>query len=79
MKTGNGFGHPPGFWNDMDDADSFGVFQPTAGVVEVVPEPACLVLALISAGAMPLSPARRCTLDASNSVDYLDWLPPSWP
>ena len=59
MKTGNGFGHPPGFWNDMDDADSFSAFQPTAGVVEVVPEPSCLVLALISAGAILMSPARR--------------------
>jgi hypothetical protein len=59
MKTGNGFGHPPGFWNDMDDADSFAAFQPTAGVVEVVPEPSCMVLAVISAGAILVAPARR--------------------
>jgi hypothetical protein len=34
-KTGNGFGIPPGFWNDMDNNGSYAQFAPYAGVVEV--------------------------------------------
>ncbi len=40
MRAGNGFGHPAGKWNDMDNLDSFPELQSTAGVVEIVPEPA---------------------------------------
>ena len=48
MRTNNGFGHPAGLWNDMDGADSFPEFQNTAGVVEVIPSPNALCLAILS-------------------------------
>ena len=53
LKTGNGFGLPPGLWNDMDNFDSFTALGPTAGVVEVtaVPEPSALLMACSFAGA----------------------------
>lgn len=48
MRAENGFGHPAGKWNDMDNLDSFPELQSTAGVVEVVPEPVkCGSLTLI--------------------------------
>lgn len=51
LKTGNGFSLPPGFWNDMDDLDSFTALGPSAGVIEVVPEPSAMLLACVIAGA----------------------------
>lgn len=43
MRKNNGFGHPAGKWNDMDNFDSFPELEASAGVVEVVPEPHTLV------------------------------------
>ena len=49
MRKNNGFGHPAGKWNDMDNLDSFPELQRTSGVVEVVPEPHIERILLISA------------------------------
>lgn len=36
IRTGNGFGHPPGTWNDLSDPETpFTQFDPIQGVVEV--------------------------------------------
>jgi hypothetical protein len=50
MRTGNGFGHPGGLWNDLASPFSpFPQFDPIHGVVEVntvaaVPEPSAFAL-----------------------------------
>lgn len=48
LRTGNGYGVAPGFWNDLASPNSsYPVFDPISGVVErahAVPEPASLVM-----------------------------------
>jgi hypothetical protein len=40
MRTGNGYGHPGGFWNDLASPSSpFDQFDPIHGVVEIPEEP----------------------------------------
>lgn len=38
-RTNNGFGIPPGFWNDMDNNGGYAQFAPFAGVAEVPGRP----------------------------------------
>ncbi len=44
MRVQQDYNQPPRRWNDMDDVGSYSAYAPYHGIVEIIPEPAGLLL-----------------------------------
>jgi len=77
LNTGNVYGHPGGFWNDLASPNSaFETFDPICGVVEV-PYPVSPTLEVV--GNPPMlcwraRPAARCRVERRAKLDSGAWL-----